>query len=306
MAQLIQQFVGHSEQKSQLLEMAGQGHLPSSIILQGPSGVGKKTLAKALLQVVNCEADPLACGQCSNCRRSLDENSEFIFELKPETKKVISVDQVRELHHYLSLKSLRKHRFVLIDPADRLTTQAANALLKVLEEAPPQTHFFLITERISSLMATIRSRSHRLTFSKLSREDLGLIEPFSASALDWADGRVQIAQDLSEKDSMEKVNGSLKFLYSLTCESPQDWKKMAPWFFNSDPDREFGFQIWNQALEKRLYRTGENLDWLPEGPAAIAFIFDKAEVLQKDIRANVDKLLAVENFYYQIRQQGTI
>ena len=69
MAQLIDALVGHAEIKTWLLAQAGNASLPSTLIFHGPQGVGKKTLALALLQVMNCREVPLACGQCSSCRR---------------------------------------------------------------------------------------------------------------------------------------------------------------------------------------------------------------------------------------------
>lgn len=303
MAQLIYQILGHREQKDHLLNMIRGDHMPSALIFQGPQGVGKKAMVHALLQVMNCVEDELACGKCSNCTRSLEEKNELIFELKPEGKKTISVDQVRDLHQYLSLKSLSKARFVLIDPADALSTQAANSLLKVLEEAPPNTHFFLLTDRVFSLLPTIRSRAVIVSFSKLSNQELQEMNRFDDVALSWADGRVGLAEQMQEEGSVERLNESLKFLYSLTCEGPQDWKKKAPWFFGGEEDRQFGFNIWDQALNKRLHSQGENLDWLPEKSGDISRLYFLIEDLKKDIKGNVDKQLALENLYYKFHGQ---
>ena len=302
MASLISQFVGHGTQKNWLLERAAKKELPSSIIFQGPQGVGKKTLAQALLQVLNCKQSELSCGQCSNCKRSLEEKNELIHFIEPEDKKSIGVDQIRELHKILSLRTMHEARMVIIDPADKLTNQSANALLKVLEEAPEKTYFILITEQIRSLLPTIRSRSHMLKFSTLSPSELAQFQAFDEVSLTWSGGRLQMAMDLQEKEHVDQLNDSLQFLYSLICEMPQDWKKKAPWFFaNNERAREFNFNIWNQALEKRLYKADVDLNWLPEDSARISFIHEKIEFLKKDILANVDKLLAIENFYYQLK-----
>lgn len=306
MAQLMNQVVGHSEQKRQLLQMVASDHMPSSFIFHGPEGVGKKMLIRALLQVMNCSQETVACGQCSNCLRCLEDKNELIYELKPETKKMISVDQVRTLHQYLSLKSMQSARFVIIDPADKLSVAAANSLLKVLEEAPPKTYFFLVTNKVFSLLATIRSRSHSINFSKLSVEELGSVGRFDEVSISWSDGRVSLAEQLQEEKSVDQLNDSLKLFYSLICESPQDWKKAAPWFFTSEEARQFTFSVWNQALEKRLYSKGQNLDWLPEESGLLSFVYDQVESLKKDINANVEKQLALENFYYQLKQRTLV
>lgn len=316
MASLMDQLVGHKTQKDWLLEQANGGTLPSSLIFQGPQGVGKKHLALALLQVMNCSNRPeqgkgptdsslrsegQACGQCSSCRRVMDEQNEFVFHLVPEGKKTIGVDQIRETHSFLTLKSLRAARFVIVDPADQLSVPAANSLLKVLEESPEKTYFILITEKMRGLLPTIRSRSHTLKFDSLSNEELVAFKSFDALSLQWSDGRLQMALDLEDEKNVEQLNKSLKLLYSLLCEHPQEWKKTAPWFFDSNEAREFSFNIWKQALYKRLHNQGENLDWLPENAGAISQVYETVEFLKGDVQANVDKVLAVENFYYKLR-----
>ena len=297
---LMGQVVGHSSSVSWLLDQAQKGRLPSSMIFQGPQGVGKKLVALGLLQVMNCTEEPLSCGRCSACVRVLQPQNEMLYTLERQDKKNIGVESVREVHHFLHLKSLRPARFVLMDGADGLSPAGANALLKVLEEAPPQTHFILITHRPGELLPTIRSRSHLVKFHPLSRSELKSHGGFHPMALDWSGGRLQRALELQEEKARGQLNQSLKFLYSLLYEPPQDWKKMAPWFFEkTDQSRQGAFDVWAQALEKRLYAQGENLDWLPQERAALIRIYQGLERLQEDLRANGDKLLALERFYYE-------
>ena len=143
MSTLIEKIVGHKEQIQSLLQSLEHGQLPCALIFHGPDGVGKKTLVRALLQVANCQQTSLACGRCSPCVRSLQHKNEMIHEITLQSKKNISVDQIRDLHSQLSLQSIHPARFVIIDPADRLSKAAANALLKLLEEAPKKpTSFF--------------------------------------------------------------------------------------------------------------------------------------------------------------------
>lgn len=301
MAALIEQLVGHKEQERWLLEQAHKKTLPSSLIFQGPEGVGRKYLALALLQVMNCQQSELACGECSHCRRVLEEKNEMVYLLKPESKKSISVDQVREIHSFLTLKSLQPARFVIIDPADKLSTPAANSLLKVLEESPENTYFILITEKMRGLLPTIRSRSHILKFNPLSENELLQYKKFSKLSLQWSAGRLQRALELEDEKNVEQLNQSLQFFYSLLSGQPQDWKKLAPWFFSNDINREWSIDIWKQALHQRLHQQGENLDWVPEKSGEIAGVYENIESLENDIGANVDKLLALENFFYRLR-----
>src|SRR5690606_12088493 len=151
---------------------------------------------RGLLQVLNCQRDVQACGVCNNCVRALESKNEFIFEIGLDGKKNISVESVRELHKFLSLKTMSAARFVVVDPADQLSKAASNALLKVLEEPPEKTHFFLLTNRLSSLLPTIRSRSQILRFSKLSLEQMKQLNDLHDTAISWSCGRVDYAKQL--------------------------------------------------------------------------------------------------------------
>ena len=298
---LMEQLVGHEEQRQNLLQNLKDEQLASAFIFHGPRGVGKKKLVRALLQVANCQKAEWACGCCSLCVRSLEEKNEFIHELNLQSKINISVDQVRDLRQQLSLKPLHSVRFVIIDSADRLSVAASNALLKLLEESPPKTYFFLITDRLGSLIATIRSRCQKISFTGLSKEELVQIHDFSARALDWSRGSVDRAFFLEEVENREQLDESLKFFRSLLCEDPQDWKRKFPWFFSKDTQREFCLGIWNQALYKKLHGEDDNLHWLPSDTNEVSFVFEQLQSFEKDLWGHVDKLLALENFYYSLR-----
>ncbi|MCB0378179.1 MAG: DNA polymerase III subunit [Bdellovibrionales bacterium] len=303
MAALIESLIGHSKQKEVLLSMARQQSLPSTFIFYGPEGIGKKQLAHALLQILNCQRDVQACGQCNSCLRVNEEKNEFVYHLGLQDKKNISIDQVRDLHKFLSLKTMSPARFVIVDPADKLSLSAANALLKALEEAPEDTYFFLITDRLSALLPTIRSRSQILRFNPLADRELDQLENVDEVARQWCGGRVDMAEHLSDEESIEYLNQSLQFLYALLSPQPQDWKKDFAWFFSQDSWREFCFFIWQRALEQRLQGRSENLEWLPLESDALSSMFEASEELQRDVARNVDKVLAIENFYYSLRRR---
>jgi DNA polymerase-3 subunit delta' len=90
-----------------------------------------------------------------------------------KTAAIISVGQARELHKQLMVKPFHaRRRFVIFDPADAMTTEAANALLKTFEDPPSQTHFVLITGAPASLLMTVRSRSQRIRFAPVEEDAL--------------------------------------------------------------------------------------------------------------------------------------
>jgi DNA polymerase-3 subunit delta' len=154
---------GHDDAELQLHADAQAGRLPHGLILSGIRGIGKATLAYRLARTLltkegaNHEAvfSRIAAGSHSDL---LVLEPEFD-EKKGEYAKDINVDQAREVAKFLSLTAAESNwRVVIIDSADALNTNAANAILKILEEPPPQAILLLISHQPSLLLPTIRSR----------------------------------------------------------------------------------------------------------------------------------------------------
>lgn len=171
-------MLGNQALRARLAQLAAQQQLHPCLVFEGPEGVGKAATAQWLAQVANCDdaQGPAACGQCWSCRAIADGRHPDFVRVQPDPSKAsfqISVAQARTLTQSLSLRPFRaRHRMVLIEPADRLTTEAANALLKTLEEPPAQTGFVLVTAAPASLLATVRSRSQRVRFGPVATEEL--------------------------------------------------------------------------------------------------------------------------------------
>lgn len=175
----------YSWQKDLWLQMAStRGRMAHAILLQGRMGIGKQDFAVALARSLLCDQplpDAHACGVCNSCNWYTQGNHPDLRILEPEenagngadedgaesktTKKsqVISVDQVRDLAEFLGLSSHRAGlRIVLLHPAEALNSASANALLKMLEEPPPDVLFLLVTHNPQRLLPTIRSRCHKI------------------------------------------------------------------------------------------------------------------------------------------------
>lgn len=162
-----------------------QERTPHAILLHGPQGIGKLALAEQLAQSLLCEEQDRArvpCGKCDGCRWYLagthpdfrriepesmarrPEAQEPDDAAKPSTKTAkpsteIKVEQIRALDDFLNLRSHRDGRRVtLVHPAEAMNPNAANALLKGLEEPPGRALFLLVSHRPAQLLATIRSR----------------------------------------------------------------------------------------------------------------------------------------------------
>lgn len=151
---------------AQLASARAAGRLPSALLIHEAPGTGAAALARLFARLRFCTAAEVPCGQCSHCRRVAQaEHPDFITVTPDEKSKLgqITVDQVRDIAQQLSLSSYEGRGTVLvIQPADGLNRNAANALLKTLEEPRPDAHLILITSMPSLLPATIRSRCQKL------------------------------------------------------------------------------------------------------------------------------------------------
>ncbi|MEM7246769.1 MAG: hypothetical protein AAF533_15565 [Acidobacteriota bacterium] len=146
-----------------------RGRLSASLMLFGPRGAGKRHAAIRLAQLLDCSApgpkpSDGPCGGCASCRRTLRGLDTNVRILEPEEdgrgrrRTEITVGQVRALQDSLAFKHEGSRRFLLIDPADRLSLVAQEALLKTIEEPPDGLTVVLSCERPAAMKPTMRSR----------------------------------------------------------------------------------------------------------------------------------------------------
>jgi DNA polymerase-3 subunit delta' len=208
-------FIGNPETIHRMREMLARGRFPHAVILSGAQGSGKYTLALMLARAINCLVQPKTdglpdfCGECSNCTRiaqSADLDARFAEAVearenlretdKKETRlfvqthpdvlvippdppqMMIKVDQVRHVIDTIYYRPGEARERVYIFTGSSFMKEAANSLLKVLEEPPEFATIFLLTENAGELLPTIRSRS--MTFN-LGTIDTGEIEKQLAS-----------------------------------------------------------------------------------------------------------------------------
>ena len=171
-------LIGNQQVRARLRSLAEAERLHHCLLFEGPEGVGKAASALWLAQVVNCAAENTArpCGTCWSCRQiPKGQHPDIIcVGLDPgKATAIISVDQAREVLQQLSLRPFHaRHRFVIIDPMDAMTSAAANAMLKTLEEPPAATGFVLISSAAASLLPTVRSRCQRIRFAPVPLTEL--------------------------------------------------------------------------------------------------------------------------------------
>ena len=145
--------------------------VPQSVIFAGPEGVGKRAMALALAQAVNCpnQKDGDACGTCATCTRIARGDHYDVVVVTNEDTATIKIEQLRD--RVLSVVGYRpfeaNKRVFIIDPADAITEAGQDALLKTLEEPPPSAILILITSYPDAMRPTVQSRCRRLRFERI-------------------------------------------------------------------------------------------------------------------------------------------
>ena len=144
--------------------------IPHAWLFTGQANIGKFKTAVALAQKLNCsKISDDACGKCYFCLQIKEENFPDFLVLRPEGK-YIKIDQIRKSLNWLNLHpDQAKKRVLILDGAENLGKEAANSLLKTLEEPPPNTIIILIALSKKQLPETIVSRCCQIRFRPLSR-----------------------------------------------------------------------------------------------------------------------------------------
>ena len=160
------------------LERLQQDRMAHAVMIEGPAGSGKNALAAAMVAKLLCNENAAdACGKCRSCQLLEGGAHPDRFDLHPEEdSKIIKVDQIRQLTGSLSLTtSISTRKVAYIHPADVMNTNAANALLKSLEEPAGDAVMVLVSSDASRLPITIRSRCQSIVIN----------QPDQKQVLDW-------------------------------------------------------------------------------------------------------------------------
>ena len=165
------EVLGHQQNKEFLQKLLKPGSRPHALLFYGMGGIGKKMLALHFAKTFLCKsAAKKPCGICESCRlMDIENNSfahpDFYLLTAEEAGKDIKIEQVKEMAKQAAFAPvLSEHKVCIIDDAGQMTAEAANSLLKLLEEPPPGWLFILITQQAERLLPTVLSRVVRLRF----------------------------------------------------------------------------------------------------------------------------------------------
>jgi DNA polymerase-3 subunit delta' len=193
---------GHDPIVAELRQSLAHGRLPHAFLFVGPEGIGKRTFALTLARALLCERNDAAqlepCETCPSCLLVRGGTHPDLLEVgRPEDKHELPIRVIRDLCLSLSLTPMRgRRRIAIVDDADALNDEAANAFLKTLEEPPLGSVLILIATSAETQLETVVSRCRVVRFDPLAPSDLTalLLEQGIVADPSEADRLAQLAE----------------------------------------------------------------------------------------------------------------
>lgn len=189
-------LVGQGPIVTALRNAVQEGRIAQAYLFSGIRGVGKTTTARLLAKMLNCERGPAAdpCNECTPCIEITRGSDLDVIEVDAATYS--KVEQVRELTESLKYGAARdRYKVVILDEIHRLSRQAFDALLKIVEEPPPHLVFIFATTEIDAVPATILSRCQEFHFRRVSSQDVA-----------------DLLRDISRKEGIEATDTALRLV----------------------------------------------------------------------------------------------
>ncbi len=205
-----------------LLNAISSGKIAHAYLFCGPRGSGKTTAARLMAKAVNCEdkknAEP--CNRCASCKEIMSGKAMDLIEIDAASHR--GIDEVRELREGIRFSPSRlRYKVFILDEAHQLTSGAANALLKILEEAPSHAVFILATTEPEKMIPTVISRCQRFNFQKIS-----------------AEGMIKRLQEITRKEGYKIDKEALKIITSVADGSLRDGESLLSQALSFLPGRD--------------------------------------------------------------------
>jgi len=324
--------VGHARQIRLLSRAVRRGSVPHALLFTGIPGSGRKTLARALAGALLCGSpdDADACNRCPSCERLQRGTHPDFHEVRAEGR-FIRIDQVREIKRLLMYKPLAGDtRVLLLFDVQYLNTDAANALLKSLEEPPPGNYFVLTAADERALLSTLVSRCRRMDLAPLPAAVVAdylvryrNVRPERAPTLaELSGGSLGRAMELAEPEEDEKTGNVLsrraEIIRQLMRLKKNDTKEalfLAKTWSDLQDDADEWLDLLRYWLRDRwLFSSGVPLDRLvnrdvfvglslrPDPLSAQRFqrMIEYVEEASKVLGQNANKRLVLERLLLQI------
>jgi len=282
------------------------GRIFHSYLFVGPESIGKKTVALNFAGILNCSNPRYyeeelvdACGKCKSCKKMKTGNHPSLSLIEPEESS-IKIEQMKKIQETIYFKPVMgQWHIIIIDRAEAMTTEAANCILKLLEEPPPYVIFAIISSNEFLLPSTVVSRCQLFRFNLLSpgilrdllQNKWNMTEDKALLYSSIANGRIDRAIELSKKKDMEEFRGDIIDLISGT-------KGEYIWKINLEKNKI-------SILKLNIYKTSEKVTFsFPSDRINMFFDFIllwyRDLIVFKMLKArdkliNIDKLRIIQN-----------
>lgn len=211
----------HSNNRKYFEGLVKNGMLAHAYLFSGPEGIGKKDFAFEMFRLVN-KREPES-----------DPDLKLITPRTEEDETKIYIEDIRDLKTFLSFKAYTgPYKFVVINDADRLTPEASNSLLKVLEEPTPLSLLVLVSSKPRLMLPTVLSRCEKVQFLRsekveLDKETMKAINEFIKAAKLGIPARLKYAEKLYKEDDYQKLfTGLIHWLHKREKKSPRVLKAL--------------------------------------------------------------------------------
>ncbi|MCX7747339.1 MAG: DNA polymerase III subunit delta' [Clostridia bacterium] len=211
----LNEILGQKEVISGLVNAFQQDKVGHAYLFSGQKGLGKKTVARIFAGMLLCEKETgdESCGVCQACSMYLEHSNPDYFEIDTDEKS-IGIEEIRKLQSDIIIRPMYSKRkiYVIID-GDKMTVQAQNCLLKILEEPPSYAVIIMTISNYDAILETVRSRSVRLPFSKNSPEEVRRALDLKLSGIhkdldfiiSYSDGVIGTALELAGSDEFSAL-----------------------------------------------------------------------------------------------------
>lgn len=321
----FKEIIGHRRPVRLLQKAVLNDHLPQAYLFLGPEGIGKRLTALNLAKALNCEEEKGdCCDKCLSCRRIEGLNHPDVPVICPDGQ-FIRIDKIRQLQRSLSYRSYEgKKRVCILDGADWMKAEGANALLKTLEEPPPDTLLILLAMERDHLLPTIVSRCQQVRFTPLPMDQmveeltrrLSLEQREAKTLAELSQGSLGRALEIFDHEVWEKRPGIIQALMDLPSQDVQRAFAMAESLADLGESLLLVFPImisWYRDLiiwkeQEDFYRL-VNQDFCEEARGRAALMsrrslmrrIEAINETSKTLSRNVNRRLAMENLMLQLR-----